>query len=625
MINEITIPAEIRREYILREEDTSLKSISRVNIFIGPNNSGKSRLLRNLFIDDFNYKTSEYDFDDFLTKIKSLYSEIDNFMEDHGLIDISGNNGDPRKKLQEIITQIETANLREQLKAAQQFTSYINSLKQFYVNGYNSKNGNKQPTPDIVAKKLQSLGSSYSEKITANYENASFVEFKKTYIPILRGLRPIQLQNSDNTYIATGFNNYLSRTIKDYFAKTENDQFKLPPKATIATGLDLFEIIKKMHSGTKENRDKLKAFNKFLSINFFDSKEVEIIPLESDHVLHVTIGNEERPIYNLGDGIQSLILLLYPIYFNDNTPHLCFIEEPELSLHPGMQRLFLDTILSNQFSNIQFFISTHSNHFLDMTLDHDQISIYNLNKVSESQKFEITNTNNTDIKILNTLGVKNSSVFLSNCTIWIEGISDRFYINKYLEIYQKSKLGKDYESKRFKEDFHFSYVEYGGSNIIHYSFEEMSNWEKIKATRISNKILVIVDSDDTNINNKSKKAERLRMLKENLGDQLIILPCREIENTLSPKIIRDIIKTREGVSEIEFNFSESDYKNKYLGTFIEKNATGITKKYSQKSGTIYNKVDFAKIAVEQIQELDDLSFSGREIAENIFNFISDHN
>ena len=60
--------------------------------------------------------------------------------------------------------------------------------------------------------------------------------------------------------------------------------------------------------------------------------------------------------------------------------------------------------------------------------------------------FKVINTTAKDIEILDLLGVNNSSVFLSNCTIWVEGISDKILISKYLNVYMSQKNNK------YKED-----------------------------------------------------------------------------------------------------------------------------------------------------------------------------
>ncbi len=70
-------------------------------------------------------------------------------------------------------------------------------------------------------------------------------------------------------------------------------------------------------------------------------------------------------------------------------------------------------------------MTTHSNHLVDMTADFDDISVYLFRKINEEKAnndeyepdFIIENVSPDEVEILNELGVKNSYVFLSNCTI----------------------------------------------------------------------------------------------------------------------------------------------------------------------------------------------------------------
>src|SRR5205807_682440 len=126
--------------------------------------------------------------------------------------------------------------------------------------------------------------------------------------------------------------------------------------------------------------------------------------------------------------------LTFPLFMNEGKNLLFFCEEPELCMHPGMQRAFLKLITSDKFANHQYFLTTHSNHFLDLTQDFDNVSIYTVQKqiaVTDKKEkdatFHIQNVSNEDRRCLEFLGVRNSSVFLSNCTIWVEGITDRRY------------------------------------------------------------------------------------------------------------------------------------------------------------------------------------------------------
>ncbi|WP_165760255.1 ATP-dependent nuclease, partial [Niastella populi] len=165
-------------------------------------------------------------------------------------------------------------------------------------------------------------------------------------------------------------------------------------------------------------------------------------------VVNVKIGEHEEPIYNLGDGIQSIIILTYPLFFNQDKNLKVFIEEPELHLHPGYQRILFETFLRPEFKHFEYFITTHSNHFLDLTLEKNSISVYAFEQIknnTEKPDFSIINVENSDTSVLSLLGVNNSSVFLTNCTIWVEGITDRIYIRKYLQIVQEGKGEKFYE------------------------------------------------------------------------------------------------------------------------------------------------------------------------------------
>lgn len=71
-----------------------------------------------------------------------------------------------------------------------------------------------------------------------------------------------------------------------------------------------------------------------------------------------------------------------------------------------------------------------------------------------------------DQSILDELGAQPSSVFLSNKSIWVEGITDRLYLREYLRILQLGFPPDD----RIVEDVHYIIAKYGGGNVIHWNF-----------------------------------------------------------------------------------------------------------------------------------------------------------
>lgn len=625
MITDIYIPEEFKSQYYFPDQRDSISKLNRINIFIGPNNSGKSRFLRGLFINNTDFKQSSIDFNQLNEDVNRISKLIEGKIVAKRLIDVDGSgiNG-VLNTITTIKNKLKTAKLPDDYSILRELKEFVDRLSQIQVESVTlpqnvlSTNSNYQG----LNSELGFIGLSFRNSIT-EASNVELLKHKKIYIPILRGLRPLQSETKDSiSAYDKSFDNYKLRTIHDYFPSNKSENLD------IFTGLSLYDETTDMLLGSSEERKKIKDFEEFLSKTFFNGQTINLIPNRKGDCLNITLGEEERPIHSLGDGIQSLIVLLYPIFFNSDKPILCFIEEPELSLHPGMQRLFIDTIINQKFNQIQFFITTHSNHLLDMILDHSQISIYNFESdgISKNKKHLITNTSNEDIKLLDSIGVRNSSVFLSNCTIWVEGICDRLYINKFLEIFQEHKLGDRYDIDRLKEDLHFSYIEYGGANIVHYSFDNEKNWEKIKASQISSKILLIMDEDGTSENHTSKKSKRIDELKTHLGENLIVLPCREIENTLSKNVLLKTIQEVENNKNLNFeSVNEKDYQNQYLGSYINNSISELKKNYAAQSGTISNKIQFCKTAIKHIQAIEDLSANAKDIAQRVWNFVNKNN
>jgi predicted ATP-dependent endonuclease of OLD family len=435
----------------------------------------------------------------------------------------------------------------------------------------------------------------------------------------MRSLRGIASTRNDgyDTYEDI-FNNLISKT---YFSDKR--------KEYIFTGLALYDKVRELLLGDTDDRDKIRSFEKFIGDAFFNGKDVNIVPRLKD-TLHIKIGKEERAIHDLGDGIQSIIILTYPLFFNQGTNAVFFFEEPEMHLHPGFQRLFIETLQREDFKSFQYFITTHSNHFLDITLDYDNISIYALHKEEETKKFHINNVSTGDHSVLSLIGARTSSVFLSNCTIWVEGITDRIYLRKYLELYQKDKPNK------FKEDYHYSFVEYAGNNITHWSFLDSDdpNHSNINVERLCAKLFLITDKDGAGLNKdgspsskSTKKQERHRKLAARLKDRYYCLNCREIENLLSPEIIKKVVANREpkntGINYDKFN--KKVYINEYLGKFIDDNIIGKTKTYAYRKTTINKKPEFAKDAVSNMKSFDDLSAEAKKLTIKLYHFIQENN
>jgi len=604
-INDVIIPCESHYyQNGVNEPNHILSDLAKINIFIGENNSGKSRLLREILRNDLQYMPS-YQINDvnqilsdlkkdlrepFISRRDKPFTSLENFLNsinDVKIINKDFNLSDKLLKLKDYLFKL---------------TKDTGSSTNNYLH---TEIGNK-------------LLSIFQSKFTLLHEKFPDCldppKFTKIYIPIMRGLKP--LDNGEYGDV------YYDKIKQDYFSNAE-------PDFTIFTGISAYKDIRSHLLGNLSQRKLIKDYEEYLSRTFFDNQPVTIIPSEIYKHLTIKIGQEkEQPIQDLGDGLQSIIILTLPLFLHKGENVLLFIDEPELYVHPGLQRKIIETLLNEDgFEKFQYFLTTHSNHFLDITLDYRDISVFSVNKRltdlvkdnddEQTPIFLIQNLSCGDHKALELLGVRNSSVFLSNCTIWVEGITDRLYFRHYLALLIKKDSN---ENNSYKEDLHYSFVEYSGGNITHWSFLDKSE-ESMDAKRLCSKLFLIADKDD-------RKEKRHEILKENLGDNVHILNCREVENLIAAPILLKIIQDYENNNELVLNLNYSQYQNKSLGKFID-DKLGCNRKrvstYSTSSGTVIDKIGFCNKAIKYIQTWNDLSPEAKEITEKIFDFIKKNN
>lgn len=582
-----------------------------VNILIGSNNSGKSRMARNIIqaicLDKVIYIESEkiMDFDD--RTLTNYYTNIRNM-------------GFDKFPLLKTLEKNSFHNLATEEKRTLflEIIHHLLSLIGFYIdNSYDSYEEIKPNYQKLSNKVLTYL---VSQKLIILKE-ALFSNI--IYIPVMRSTRPYE----------KGKDVLKERFFKDY----KNIDRQYNSHEILYTGQMIFADIERKLLGSRRDRELVKEFENYLSIKFFHSKTVTIIPRKDDDVIYLQIGEEEDiPIYNLGDGIQSIIMILYPLFLYKDSASLCIIEEPEINLHPGLQKKLINTLFD--FSDKkQFIILTHSNNILGELSYRENVSIFKFEKVEKEKKepyFTISKSSTEDLEILDLLGVTNSSVLLSNCVIWVEGITDRLYIREFLNKYQM----KHFKREVFFEGIHYSFLEYSGDNLSHWSFLNPKDKEfpNIDYKRITNRLFVIVDADINSSKSEAKK-ERNNMLKKILLSNFLKLKVNEIENILHEKIIRKIIKEyelyfskeTEDFSYVDNKILYKEYKSKQLGNYIDDKLGDDKKRQTySKSGTVFDKGNFCKkacIIMRNESYTNCINNDIEQLCKRIFTFININN
>lgn len=459
---------------------------------------------------------------------------------------------------------------------------------------------------------------------------------KNIYTPLLRTAHSVYQDykkvNPKDFFAETVHTNYFNGLEPRLNDKEHHDLTNDKQIIKIYTGMNLHKQMRKTRNSNYEKRKMFEAFEEFIGTKFFGVPRVDIISQEHDDgqehdehiVVNITGPKDERALHHLGDGIQTLITILYNIFtVDDNTWH--YIEEPEIHLHPGLQRTFLEAVIDQaKKKNLTVFFTTHSNHLLDIAIEQDAVSIFTFNTEKNGTR-AISNVVSGQNDILRSLGVNNSSVFMANCSIWVEGHTDRKYIKRYLELYIKNeKKG----ATPFIEDLDFTFLEYAGSNIVHYLFEERDpndeHKNEMKALSISNNILLIADLDGEN-KNKVHEARQEVASKIDGFDYLYIKGVREIENLLSKEVLEQVLpivydKITDADAE-KIRTSKEIKPNKRLGeTFL-----GIYGKGKWLKSYGHTTIGYKSKLVEEAVPLitwGNMTKEAKQLAEEVYNFIA---
>ena len=617
--------AESLENYISDNEvqNDQLMEIKRLNFFIGKNNAGKSRFLRTLFMS--NYPSGFYNFPELVKNLNILKIRLPELEAEFGYTSSFSNIKNNYQDLIKDLEQSKTSQLillNSSIKSTLERDSKIANL---FMN-YN-----------------------FFEITDEQVSKISEVFLNQFYIPILRGMRPVtDLQNKQP---------YIDRAQKDYFIDTNKFNAK-----NIITGECLYHELKIHLLGEPEQREIIKSYEEKLSQYFFDNEPVSLIPKHDQDVVNIKIGNDaQRPIFELGDGLQQAIILTYEAYIKSKDKegnletHAFFIEEPELHMHAGMVRQLMNFYLNE--TKHYYFFTTHSNHLLDMADESDQVMIQKFVKQPKEDnpnefEFKIYRCDR-DRDLLASLGVRPSSVYLANCTIWVEGITDRLYITKYMEKYLAElekideELYKNY--RRFMPNYHYTFVEYAGSNLTHWSFDDdypKTREERISflqqdrgqsATAVASDMLLIADGDI------QKNSEKIKFLRKELNkDNLIILDCKETENTLPKDSIIRVVKAKfprlkqvkpsydisliDHITQDDY-FDNAQYGIGRLNDEKIKKPTSTTTKTAFADGTgvgtIKDKLKFCREIIKDFDEYSDwkLTPKAKQLCERIFNHI----
>lgn len=656
---------------VFKSEYTYLFPINKNNFFIGKNNSGKSYFSRFLMKNSIKvYKNDNELIDDISNNLKDTSKNINEFRnlvneEFECIVDKYLNYVQLLEKINSSKQEVKTNYgitvsynniINYKFKDSQKLFEEINPLLDF-LNLNNSQNSTEYILNGEVIPKISELKDkikieflkefigkikSISEdriyelgdlakklEITEDFRDLN----EKFYIPVTRSIRNPNKKINEKSMPD---DIYKIRYIAEYDLNEE--------KIKVISGLEFYKSYKSGLLGSKEKREKVNKFENFLSQYFFDGEDISIIPDEETFELKININDskEDRFIYEVGDGISSLLIIAYTIFTEAcEKDKLFFIEEPEISFHPGFQRLLVNIITYyKEFKNCIFFFSTHSNHLIDIGVNEIKNSNLILCKKDNSDNISIEIQGALYNEILEELGVQASSVRIANKIIWVEGKYDALYIRLLLNMKNKDNN----TDKKYIEDYDYCFLPYGGANMSLIKFDMKQDYEEneefiTRAKNINRNFIIILDDDNMSLNKKGKKYKRYSILKEELGDKIYKLEVREIENLFPEKVLANYVynglRDKTKVDETKFLYKE--YKNRKLGEYINKKVkeTYISetleevtgrKNGFEKNGFLYNKQKYYEEVLKWTKEEDfnyerDVTEEAKKLINIVENFI----
>lgn len=615
-----------------------LRDLSPINIFVGPTSTGKTRLMRKICsLKDPKVKWGGIDNDLCQLKIDEICNKYPNIIKKDRF----------SSKTKELLKAVPGASFIDQ------FNQIVSCLTEH-------SNASLKCAPSLILRDDSQF--SFSFRLGLTEDAVRHLEYKqdlskipeldelKNFINELRNTIEEYKKKSNKPEYFTGYSQQgvnkgerffisstrinlpslygkdktkeqpIEKAIRQQYFSSEDDD----PNIKIWTGERTYAELEKLHT----QGEPFDNYVEYLREWVFKTKELEL-KIENEIILVSLDKGPFRCISEHGDGVMNLITLTLPFY--TEAPRILFFDEPEHGLHPGHLHAFVKELINyrqgvdnegNFERNVIVFITTHSGELLDMLNTVEYKSFYKFKRVQED-KLQIKKIDWGDGELVKELGIRPGASMLVNCTIWVEGVTDRTVFSHLVNQYIKK------HDLPYRESIHFAFAEYGGTNIKHWSF--VDDDRTIDLDTLCGSHMIVLDDDGVNIDDYKEKAKYRKKLKEILGDRVIFTPGRELDNLYPEKHVK--IKAKEwgcpdkNVNEIRVDdYLKLDVKiGKYLEDIGVINKVCTSYNDGRSSGRL--KTDYKNKFAEGIEllEFDDWDTKVHQIIEAMVNFIMEMN
>jgi putative ATP-dependent endonuclease of the OLD family len=250
------------------------------------------------------------------------------------------------------------------------------------------------------------------------------------------------------------------------------------------------------------------------------------------------------PMSNSGSGLKTVLLVLLNLLVipkidgKEASEYVFAFEELENNLHPSLLRRLLAYIEGFAVSNdCNVFLTTHSSTALDMFSTSPHAQIVHVEHNGEYATTRTLKTHFDGLNVVGDLGARASDLLQANGIVWVEGPSDRIYVNRWIELFSDGKL---------QEGRHYQCAFYGGALLSNYDYgARVSDEDRADILQINKNAVLIADGDRSAADGPGSRIKlrvsRIKKPIEALGNgHAWVTDAKEIENYIPAEVLGEL-------------------------------------------------------------------------------------